>query len=406
MCWPSLPWVSALSLMSAVVADSIPVRGLVSVVAVDARSTLIHRLSVVTGTHRKSPARKGHQCSTSATPGAPPPRSPSPRPCSRRAVAAPATSRASAAAVERRHDADSGRLRRARSRAGARSSRRSPRPQEGKGVAVTTSYGASGDQSRAVVDGKPADVVNFSVEPDITRLVKAGQGRQGLERRRDQGHPVRLGRHDRGPQGQPEEHPGLGRPAAARASRSSPRARSAPARRSGTCWRRTPPRATAARTSRPVSTTSTSWSAEHVKTAARLGPRGDRRRSCRAPATCCSATRTRRSTSSGRASPSSTSTRRRRSRSRTRSRSSPRARTWRRPTALKNFLYTPEGQKIWARPASARSTRPSPRSSRTTSRRRRSCGRSPTSVAGATVDPTLFDKDNGTITKIYKQATG
>jgi len=45
----------------------------------------------------------------------------------------------------------------------------------GKGVAVTTSYGASGDQSRAVVDGKPADIVNFSVEPDITRLVKAGK---------------------------------------------------------------------------------------------------------------------------------------------------------------------------------------------------------------------------------------
>jgi sulfate/thiosulfate transport system substrate-binding protein len=44
---------------------------------------------------------------------------------------------------------------------------------EGKGVAVTTSYGASGDQSRAVVDGKPADIVNFSVEPDVSRLVKA-----------------------------------------------------------------------------------------------------------------------------------------------------------------------------------------------------------------------------------------
>ncbi|CAN5276800.1 sulfate ABC transporter substrate-binding protein [soil metagenome] len=45
--------------------------------------------------------------------------------------------------------------------------------EEGKGIAVTTSYGASGDQSRAVVDGKPADIVNFSVEPDVTRLVKA-----------------------------------------------------------------------------------------------------------------------------------------------------------------------------------------------------------------------------------------
>jgi sulfate/thiosulfate transport system substrate-binding protein len=45
--------------------------------------------------------------------------------------------------------------------------------EEGKGIAVTTSYGASGDQSRAVVEGKPADIVNFSVEPDVTRLVKA-----------------------------------------------------------------------------------------------------------------------------------------------------------------------------------------------------------------------------------------
>src|SRR6476619_1975318 len=44
---------------------------------------------------------------------------------------------------------------------------------EGKGVAVTKSYGASGDQSRAVVDGKPADIVNFSVEPDVARLEKA-----------------------------------------------------------------------------------------------------------------------------------------------------------------------------------------------------------------------------------------
>ncbi len=45
----------------------------------------------------------------------------------------------------------------------------------GKGVAITTSYGASGDQSRAVLDGKAADIVNLSVEPDITRLVKANK---------------------------------------------------------------------------------------------------------------------------------------------------------------------------------------------------------------------------------------
>jgi sulfate/thiosulfate-binding protein len=46
---------------------------------------------------------------------------------------------------------------------------------EGKGIQVISSYGASGDQSRGVADGKPADIVNFSVEPDITRLVKVGK---------------------------------------------------------------------------------------------------------------------------------------------------------------------------------------------------------------------------------------
>ncbi|MEV5648556.1 sulfate ABC transporter substrate-binding protein [Nocardia sp. NPDC052254] len=45
----------------------------------------------------------------------------------------------------------------------------------GAGVGVQQSYGASGDQSRKVKDGAQADVVNFSVEPDITRLVDSGQ---------------------------------------------------------------------------------------------------------------------------------------------------------------------------------------------------------------------------------------
>ncbi|MFF2552136.1 sulfate ABC transporter substrate-binding protein [Nocardia sp. NPDC058058] len=44
----------------------------------------------------------------------------------------------------------------------------------GKGVQFQASYGASGDQSRKVKDGAEADVVNFSVEPDVTRLVDAG----------------------------------------------------------------------------------------------------------------------------------------------------------------------------------------------------------------------------------------
>jgi sulfate/thiosulfate-binding protein len=44
----------------------------------------------------------------------------------------------------------------------------------GKGVAFSQSYGASGDQSRKVAAGLATDVVNFSLEPDVTKLVKAG----------------------------------------------------------------------------------------------------------------------------------------------------------------------------------------------------------------------------------------
>ncbi|MFD7310817.1 sulfate ABC transporter substrate-binding protein [Promicromonospora sp. NPDC059942] len=45
---------------------------------------------------------------------------------------------------------------------------------EGEGVTFTTSYGASGDQSRAVADGLPADYVHLSVASDVDRLVDAG----------------------------------------------------------------------------------------------------------------------------------------------------------------------------------------------------------------------------------------
>jgi len=90
----------------------------------------------------------------------------------------------------------------------------------GKGVSFTTSFGPSGDQSRAVEAGQKADVVTFSLEPDLDRLIK-----------------------DK-----------LVAPAAAntwvttsssRASRSSRRTRSRRARRSGTCSRPTAPRASA-----------------------------------------------------------------------------------------------------------------------------------------------------------------
>jgi sulfate transport system substrate-binding protein len=44
---------------------------------------------------------------------------------------------------------------------------------DGAGVAFQTSYGASGDQSRNVANGQPADYVHFSLEGDVTRLVEA-----------------------------------------------------------------------------------------------------------------------------------------------------------------------------------------------------------------------------------------
>lgn len=44
----------------------------------------------------------------------------------------------------------------------------------GKGVSITPSYGPSGAQSREVASGLHADIVAFSLEPDINALVKAG----------------------------------------------------------------------------------------------------------------------------------------------------------------------------------------------------------------------------------------
>jgi sulfate/thiosulfate transport system substrate-binding protein len=44
----------------------------------------------------------------------------------------------------------------------------------GKGVSFSQSFGASGDQARAVVSGLPADVAEFSLAPDMDKLVKAG----------------------------------------------------------------------------------------------------------------------------------------------------------------------------------------------------------------------------------------
>jgi sulfate transport system substrate-binding protein len=44
----------------------------------------------------------------------------------------------------------------------------------GAGVTFSPSFGASGTQATSVVSGLPADVVNFSLTPDMDKLVKAG----------------------------------------------------------------------------------------------------------------------------------------------------------------------------------------------------------------------------------------
>jgi sulfate/thiosulfate transport system substrate-binding protein len=45
---------------------------------------------------------------------------------------------------------------------------------EGSGVEFSNSFGSSGDQSRAVESGLPADLVHLPLEPDVQRLVDAG----------------------------------------------------------------------------------------------------------------------------------------------------------------------------------------------------------------------------------------
>ena len=51
----------------------------------------------------------------------------------------------------------------------------------GKGVDFDESYGASGEQSRAVEQGLPADYVAFSLAPDMERLVEAGLVDEGWD---------------------------------------------------------------------------------------------------------------------------------------------------------------------------------------------------------------------------------
>ena len=135
------------------------------------------------------------------------------------AAAAHPTRRAAATPPRRPATARRARCRSSRTRprrsSTTRSSPPSRRPPRARGSAFKTSFGASGDQSRAVEAGQKADVVTFSTEPDMTRLVDAGLVEPTWKDGAERGPRDHLGRLVRRPQGQPEEHQDLGRPAQA-----------------------------------------------------------------------------------------------------------------------------------------------------------------------------------------------
>jgi sulfate/thiosulfate-binding protein len=58
---------------------------------------------------------------------------------------------------------------------------------DGKGVSFTQSFGPSGDQSRAVASGLPADVVALSLAPDVDKLVDAKKVAPGWAQGPDKG---------------------------------------------------------------------------------------------------------------------------------------------------------------------------------------------------------------------------
>ena len=173
----------------------------------------------------------------------------------------------------------------------------------GTGVTWKQSYGASGDQSRAVVGGLKADVVHFSLAPDVTRLVDEGLVDKAWNQDANKGILSTSVVVDRRPQGQPQEHRVVRRPGQARRRHRDPQPglvglgplehpRGVPVTSSPTVAARLTPR----RTSRSCSPTSR-------RCPAAVATRRPRSRA--APATSCCRTRTRRS-SPGRAARTST----------------------------------------------------------------------------------------------------
>ena len=273
----------------------------------------------------------------------------------------------------------------------------------GKGVQFQQSYGASGDQSRKVAAGAAADFVNFSVEPDITRLVDAGLVDQDWNANQYKGIPfgsvvtivVRKGNPKgikdwddllkpgrRGRHAEPVQLR-LGQVEPARPVCRQERRRQEPGR--------------GPRLHHPSSSATTSRCS---RSRAARRPR----RSSRAPATCCSATRTRRCSPSATVTRSSTSRRRRRSRSRT-----PRP-------CIKQEQEPREGQGLQRLPLHAGGAEAVGRGRVPPGRpdggqgvrgrlpgSRRSCGRSTTSVAGRRSTAPCSRRTTGSIARDLRQ---
>ncbi len=108
---------------------------------------------------------------------------------------------------------------------------------KGAGVSFSNSFGASGDQSRAVAAGQPASVVHFSQAGDMERLVEEGEI---VAKDWDQNQYKGIAENSvvvlvvR--KGNPEGHRRPSTTCRARTSTSSPRTRSAPVRPAGTSW--------------------------------------------------------------------------------------------------------------------------------------------------------------------------
>ena len=86
----------------------------------------------------------------------------------------------------------------------------------GKDVSFSQSYGASGEQARAVKAGLKADLVALSLAPDVDELVKAGLVFKGWKKKPYKGMVTNSARRLRPPRRQPEEDQDVDRPPQAR----------------------------------------------------------------------------------------------------------------------------------------------------------------------------------------------